>query len=164
MTQFLKYFLLFNYSECVYIALSNTWYIFWVFVSCLIYTAWKAHALYNVINFSVSGCTMFLHIIWRMQQFSEKKSLNKKWVFSFCLQFVSANPVVQRIINRYFIMNLNMYLFKVPIILVPFQQRMNLSHNFLQDLEYKIFWIYFYSETSFLMGVGEGTDGFTESH
>jgi len=160
--RFVNIFLRFSHSVYASIIFSNTWYIFWVQVSCFTYTACKSDALYNVTMFSVTGCTMFLHITWRMQQFSKKNSLNKICVFFIFLQIGLDTPVVQRITHQYFIMNVHMCLFKVPIILVPFQQNMNFAHSFLKDLEYKIFWRFFYSETSCSMRVGERTDERTD--
>ena len=67
------------------------------------------------------------------------KSLNKKCFFSFCLQIASDTPVVQKIIHLYISMNVYMCLFKVPIILVPFQQNMNFYHNFRKIWNKKYF-------------------------
>jgi len=44
-------------------------------------------------------------------------------------------------------MNVYNCLFKVPSVLFPFQQSMNLSHNFWNDLDYKLFWRSFNSES-----------------
>ena len=42
---------------------TNKYYIFWVYVCSLIYSACKAHAAYYIATRGFSGSTIFFHII-----------------------------------------------------------------------------------------------------
>ena len=96
-----------NYSECASIALSNTWYIFWVRISCFIQTPCKSHALCYVIMFSASGFTIFFHIIWKRQNF--QKSYWTEIEFFMLPTNWFRNVSFLRRIRRYFIMNIYIY-------------------------------------------------------
>ena len=45
------------------VAVEKQYYIFQVYVCTLSYPACKAHVLYNIVIFGLSGCTIFSHII-----------------------------------------------------------------------------------------------------
>ena len=83
---------------------------------------WPAR-LYNI----------FPHYLINSTFFGEKKLLNLKCVFRFSLQLLSEALLILRRIQRYMIINIQMFLCKVAVILVRFQWNVTFHDRFSRN-------------------------------
>jgi len=70
----------------IFFTYKSNYYIFWLFLCSLSYSAWKAQAPYFIVICRLSGCTIFFStLFWKRHDFREML-LNIIYVFRFSLQ------------------------------------------------------------------------------
>jgi len=99
------------------VAVEKQYYLFRFCVCCLSYSASKMHATYCIVNCSLPGHTLFLHIISQTAWFAGKP-YRTKYEFRFSLQLLSETFLILITIERDIIINVHNVSCKEPSIIV----------------------------------------------
>ena len=117
----------------------NEYYIFWVCVCSLGYTAWSAHEPFYLV-WPVRLYSIFPHYFNNCTIFEKKKSLNMQYVLWFSLQILSLTFLILRKTERDMINKVYRSSCKVSANLVRFYRNLNFSTYFRELLKHNISW------------------------
>jgi len=107
------------------------YYVFWVYVCSLSYSACKGHSPYFIVTCYLSGCTILFTSSHKRQDFRKSVSEHKMCVVIFS-KLLSEYFLILNRIERVFFLNKYLSFCKVSVFLVKFEWNINIPYRFLK--------------------------------